>query len=164
MKKKIRLMLDMIDRYAMVLLSLLFTVMVVSIFLQVVMRYVFHSGNAWAEELARYSFAWLVMIGSAIAVRRGRHMRIDFLINLFPPVFKKTVEAVLNVLLALFLVVMTLYGIRLVLLTQRQLSTGLGIPMAYAYLAIPTGGVLMLVYLLETMFNDFCGNILRGDE
>ncbi len=158
--------LDMIEKYSLAVIIILFSVMVFSIFLQVVLRYVFNMGNSWAEELARYSFVWLVLLGAAVAVRRGRHMRIDFFINLFPLRVKRVIETMLNFSLALFLIVLTYYGVRLVLLAHRQLSTGLSLPMSYAYASIPVGGILMLIFLFEPLIADLKANrvVLKEDD
>lgn len=155
MPRKTKLILDTMEKFSKVLLSLLFSVMVFSIFLQVVMRYVFHTGNAWAEELAIFSFAWLVMIGSSVAIRGNRHMNIDFLMNYFPLTLKKITQMVLNLLLMVFMGLLIIKGTELVLLTHRQLSTGMGLPMSIPYLSIPVGAVLSLLYILEAMFRSF---------
>ena len=58
---------------------------VVLLFLGVVSRYVLHRPVVWSDELASIIFLWLAMLGAAIAVQRGRHMRLDYVAGRLPP-------------------------------------------------------------------------------
>ncbi|NSW92898.1 MAG: TRAP transporter small permease [Firmicutes bacterium] len=152
MINRVKRLLDWTEKISLALMALLFTVMVASIFLQVILRYLFSSANAWSEELARYTFVWLVLLGSAVAARRNKHMNIEFFIDKFPPYLKKIIQLLLYSLIIAFLFVLIRYGFNLAAMTQKQKSTGLRIPMSWAYLAIPVGSILMLVYALEDIF------------
>lgn len=59
-------------------------VMVIVIFYQVILRYVFNASNIWSEELARYLMCYSVLLGAAIAVRKYSHLQVDFVINMLP--------------------------------------------------------------------------------
>src|SRR5258706_14166678 len=41
----------------------------------IIARAVFHHPIIWSDELASILFLWLAMLGSALAVQRGSHMR-----------------------------------------------------------------------------------------
>ena len=43
----------------------------------VVWRYVLNTPLTWSDELASTLFLWMVMLGSAVALRRGEHMRLE---------------------------------------------------------------------------------------
>ena len=45
--------LDKLEKALLILMGILLAVMVLSIFYQVLLRYVFQSANVWSEELAR---------------------------------------------------------------------------------------------------------------
>ena len=48
-------------------------------------RYVFNAPLIWSDELATVLFVWLSVLGSAVALRRGEHMRLTaFVRNLSP--------------------------------------------------------------------------------
>src|ERR1700756_744157 len=53
---------------------------VVILFAGVVSRYVLHAPLIWSDELASILFLWLAMLGSAVAFRRGEHMRMAALV------------------------------------------------------------------------------------
>ena len=60
MKKILKWLDDNIELYICVFLMSFMTLLV---FVQVVMRYVFNNSLSWSEELARYTFIWLIYIG-----------------------------------------------------------------------------------------------------
>ena len=49
----------------------------------VISRYVFNAPLTWSDELASVLFLWLAMLGAVIALRRGEHMRMTALVNVF---------------------------------------------------------------------------------
>jgi len=149
---KIQSLLDRVEKGILFALSIIFFVMVASIFSQIVMRFIFHNANSWSEELTRYTFVWLTLLGASVAVRRGRHMKVDFFIDMIPKNIAKAFKILTNILILGFFLVVIKYGIDLVGITYKQLSAGLEIPMAYAYLAIPVGGIFMLIFTIESYF------------
>lgn len=52
---------------------------------QIVLREAFSTGFVWADELVKLMLLWLAMVGSIAASRDDRHIRIDALSHLFPP-------------------------------------------------------------------------------
>ena len=64
--------------------GLILAVMAGAVFLQVVLRYA-GRGIDGLDEVPRYLFVWLVMIGAAAAMQRGEHTVLDYFINLLGP-------------------------------------------------------------------------------
>ena len=54
------------------------------IFYQFFTRYVLNDSAAWTEEIARYLLICTVFVGVAAAVRRTRHIHVEFLYRLIP--------------------------------------------------------------------------------
>jgi C4-dicarboxylate transporter, DctQ subunit len=48
---------------------------------EILLRDLFNTSNLWSEEVARYLMIWSVYFGSAAAVARGAHLRIEMLID-----------------------------------------------------------------------------------
>ncbi|WP_018237020.1 TRAP transporter small permease [Ensifer sp. BR816] len=59
------------------LLALLLAAMVVMVFGNVVLRYLFNSGIVVSEELSRIFFVWITFIGAVVAMRDGSHLGMD---------------------------------------------------------------------------------------
>ena len=71
------------------LIAALLAVMVVLVFGNVVMRYVFNSGFSISEELSRWLFVWLTFLGAVVAVRSNQHLGTDMLVGRLGPAGKK---------------------------------------------------------------------------
>lgn len=82
-------LLDKYCRLLSALISLCLAGMVVMVFGNVVMRYVFNSGIAVSEELSRWLFLWLIFLGATIAVHQQVHMGTDMVVAKLPPVLQK---------------------------------------------------------------------------
>ena len=60
--------------------GIILAIMTASVFLQVIMRFLGRSPFDGIDELPRYLFVWLVMIGSAAAMYRGQHTVLDYFV------------------------------------------------------------------------------------
>ena len=80
---------------------------VVVLFCGVTARYVFRSPLIWSDELAAILFLWLAMFGAAVALQRGGHMRLSYLVDRLPPAGRAVAE-VLNVGVPLLFVALVL--------------------------------------------------------
>ena len=149
-----KIVLDKLEKIILGILAILFAVMVIAFFYQIVLRFLFESGNSWAEELTRYAFIWMSMLGSSVATRRSRNMDVDFVVKRLPKTIKIINSIITKGLIIAFLMVIIIYGFSLVSITFKQLSPGLRVPMAYMYAAIPVGGFLMLLFTIEIIIND----------
>ncbi|HCS11190.1 MAG TPA: TRAP transporter small permease [Clostridiales bacterium] len=146
--------LDNLEKFILVILALLFATMTIALFYQIIMRFVFQSANVWSEELTRFAFIWMSMLGVAVATRRSKNMDVDFIVNLMPKIMKLINSIFTKALIIGFLFVLIFYGIELVTITFKQLSPGMRLPMAYMYLSVPVGGILMLIFTIENIIND----------
>jgi TRAP-type C4-dicarboxylate transport system permease small subunit len=65
--------------------GLCLAVMVVMVFVNVVLRYLFGTGIAASEELARLAFVWLIFIGAVLALRERGHIGVDMMVRRLSP-------------------------------------------------------------------------------
>ncbi len=112
-------------------------------FAQVFTRYVMGDPLIWTEEVARYLFVWITLVGGAAAVRGHRHFGLDILRRLFPAMRVPLGAATMGVVAA-FLALLLYTGILETLTASRQTSPALQVGMHWAYLAIPVGAALAL--------------------
>ena len=61
---------------------LMFTLFIV-ILLQILFRYFFNMPLKWTEELARYVFVWVSMIGWTYGTRYDTHIQVNIFSNLY---------------------------------------------------------------------------------
>ncbi len=138
-----------------------FLVFVALTFGQVVLRYGFGRPLTWAEEVSRYLFVWVVFVGAGVAARYRGHIALDFLVNRFPPRPRHAVAMVMSVLsLAMLLLVFVWYGWTLTLVSMRQESPATGVPVGYATLAIPVGGLLTALNTVRAVREHRSGEVV----
>jgi TRAP-type transport system small permease protein len=132
--------------------GLILAVMAGAVFLQVVLRFLGRVGIDGLEEVPRFLFVWLVMIGAAAAMHRGEHTILDYFVNLLPPRGRALVLVLTNAVgIALFLYLIKLSFV-LVPNAQLQTSAGLELPLGYVFAAIPVGSVLIVLPMFRTLF------------
>lgn len=117
---------------------------------QVFARYVLEAPTFWSEELARFLMAWLTMLGSAVLIRSDGHIAVDYFVNRLPPAGKHAARFLCDLLTLATCGLLAYYGAQLVSLGGRTTSSGLGLQMAYPYLAIPLGAILIALIILLT--------------
>ena len=105
--------------------GLILAVMTAAVFLQVVLRFLGSASIDGLDEVPRFLFVWLVMIGAASAMQRGQHTVLDYFVNLLGPRGRALVLILANAVgIALFLYLIKL---SLVLVPNAQLQTSAGL-------------------------------------
>ena len=120
----------------------------------------------WSEEVARFLFLWVVMLGAALSVRTRRHFVIDvtggrrpegrlarFLFDILPDAFVLAFSALLIV-----------QGVGYTAVGTFRTGTNSGIDMAYVYAAIPTFAILSAIYAAENLARDLAEFLADRDD
>src|SRR5499427_697786 len=111
----------------------------------VISRFVFNHPLTWSDELASIMFLWLAMLGSAIAQRRGQHMRMTALVGRCSVRVRGLLEALGAAAPAVFLLLILGPAYNF---TEDQTfvhTPALGLNDAFRAAALPVGVVLMLL-------------------
>lgn len=144
-----------INEAAVIIVLALLSTFVVA---QVVCRYALGAPLTWSEELARYMQIWMVMLGSAVMMRKGGHLAIDLVTASLPERIKKATDFIVFVSIIVFFSIVCYQGIFLTINAGRQTSQALNMPMSYVYASLPVGGALIL---METVIR-FIGFLKGG--
>lgn len=151
--RKFNHVLNYLEEYVGVI-SLIFTSLLV--FVQVVLRYVFHYSFSWAEEVARYLIVWFVFIGSSIAVREKAHATMDAVVAYLPEMGKRIFSLLANLIAIGFCVVLIWSGSRMIsgVLEFGTVAPSTGMPLYIPYMAVPVGAGLMLIRFVQLFIQD----------
>ena len=111
--------------------------MSIIIFVQVVMRYVFHSSLTWSEEMARYLFVWPVYFSVAYTAKKEAHIRIDAAINIYPKKARPYVEILSEIIVLAFAIFIAVTSVTVFqkISASGQISPALHVPMQFVYAA-----------------------------
>ena len=138
--------LEGIRKLINIFIVILFGILIFVVFIQVIARYIFNSPFSWSEEIARYIQVWLIFLTSSICIRKGRHILLDYATHYFSSKIKKINEIIGNLIIMIYLFVMTIYGWKTVIaIFGRQTSPAMQIPLYLIYLALPLSGLLMIL-------------------
>ena len=128
-----------------IVIIILFAVLVAVVFYQVVARYIFNDPPSWTEELARYCQVWIILLTSSICIRKGSHLAVDYFSHSLSVGVKKNINIVMSSLIVLYILIVIIFGWKLMVVGQYQLSPALQIKMSFVYVIFPLSGVLMLL-------------------
>ena len=124
------------------------------ILVAIVSRYVIKVSVPWTEELARYLMVWTAFLGGSLGLRKGVHVGISFVVRKISPRVSRWVSLFSGLSLLFFFLVVIVEGCSFTMFVSRQLSPALRISMAWVYSALPTGGILFALYVIQFIVTD----------
>ena len=142
-----------LERWA---LLVFYSMLVITMAVEVLRREVFSYSSVWGEEIVRYAFIYLVWIGAASAVRERAHLRIDVIFE-FCSVRAKALLYLFGDLVMLVVACFALYWSwesLMVSLKYGSVSHGLRVPMVWFLSAVPIGFCLLLYRLQQSLRRD----------
>ena len=137
------------------LLTLLMGLLMIPIVLQIVSRFSPDIPHfIWTEEIARFCFIWVIMIGAMIAVRDGTHFNLD----IWKPSDDPRVLAIQRLWVhgAMMIVALTFvgFGVRFAQFGYAQSSELTGLNMLTVHIAWPLAGAVFALFLGEKIADD----------
>ena len=137
-------------------------ILVVPVTMQIVSRFTgLIPSYIWTEELSRFMFIWMVMLGAMVAVRERTHFDVD----VWPELSVRgaaRLRIFSNVFVLGFALVFVYWGVKFVQFGWRQESELAELPMPFIFLAWPVAGLTWMLFLGEAFMNDF--RILSSKE
>lgn len=147
-----------VDKIARIFVVILTAILVVDVLIGVANRFIFHLALSWTEEIARYLFIWIIMMGAGIVLRLRGHIGLTFILKRLKK-SKNWVILVTQIMMLFFLLTVIVYGIKLFIfiLQKGQVSPASGIPLWLLFLSIPLGSSIMVIHLLSQIESTFRG-------
>ncbi len=147
----------LIDLYHRVLTWLMVAtvaILIIPVTLQIVSRYTHLIPHyIWTEELSRFLFIWMVMLGAMIGIREGTHFEVDVW-----PELGRRANAALRIVSHLFVLVLALvfihWGIQFVRFGWYQESELAELPMPFIFVAWPLAGATWALFVGEALLDN----------
>jgi TRAP-type C4-dicarboxylate transport system permease small subunit len=147
----------LIDAYSRLLTWLMVAtvaVLIVPVSLQVFSRYTaLIPSYIWTEELSRFLFIWMVMLGAMIGIKEGTHFEVDVW-----PELGRRANAALKIVSHLFVLIFALvfvyWGVKFVQFGWYQESELAELPMPFIFLAWPLTGLTWLLFVGEIFYDN----------
>ncbi|MCM5569424.1 TRAP transporter small permease [Burkholderiaceae bacterium FT117] len=149
-------------RVLSVLLAFSVAILIVPVSLQIFSRYTpLIPSYIWTEEMARFLFVWLIMIGAMVAMREGTHFIVDVW-----PVLSPKADAALSMVsgaaVLLFALVFVYAGWEFTEFAFNRISELAELPLWMIHVAWPLLGVSWLAFHGERMVDAW--RVLTGRQ
>lgn len=150
--EKLSLLSEKAVYYTLVVMMI---VMTVTVIVQVFLRYVFSFSLSWSEEVARYLMIWVAFLGGSLALKKGLHIGVEVLLVRIGSRTRRWVSILSKMFVLIFLIYLTIGGIKITWAVRDQSSPALLFSMAYAYLSAPVGGFFMALQTIHSLIEDW---------
>lgn len=142
-----------------ILLVLLLGVMVVLVFGNVVLRYGFNSGITFSEEVSRFVFMWLTLIGALVAMHENAHLGMSSVVKALP-VPARRVARFASDLLMLGCCALLAHGTwKQVVIAMDDRAPVTGLPMGWVFSALLVCSVGIGAILLHSLWRQITGRM-----
>ena len=116
----------------------------------------------WTEEMARFLFVWVIMIGAMLGVREGSHFEVDVWPQHMAPKRRALLDLFVGVAILVFAMAFLWWGISFTVFAWNRFSELAELPLWMIHIAWPVAGGTWLVFQGERMTSAVA--VLRGRE
>lgn len=120
------------------------------VFMSAIFRTFKHPLN-WAQDAALVAFAWMIFIGSDLAIRNTRLIGINVIIKHLPKPIQKWLSIIFQVIIVAFLCILVRHGYTMVITGIQRTIPTLKISYAWVTASVPVGALLMIISQITRM-------------
>ena len=146
---------DRLNDIMAILAAAIIVFVMLAVAAEVTMRSFFDRTTTWVLEFSEYSLLFMTFLGAAWVLRRGRHVKMDVVLNLFGPKSRAFINFITSILCVIVCLVITWYS-ALVTWDYYQagyyFSTPLETPKFIILVIIPVGSFTFLIQFLITAY------------
>lgn len=155
--------LNKLVKYVEWIMIVMFGIMAVLVFGNVVLRYGFNSGIVFSEEVSRFMFMWLTLIGALIVMKDNGHLGMSSVVARLGERGQR-ISRFLADSMTLVCCLLLAHG------TYKQVVIGMddhapvtGIPMGYVQLCLLISSVGMVLVLAYSLWRQLTGRMPREE-
>ena len=137
-------------------------ILIIPVSLQIFSRYTaLIPSYIWTEEMARFLFVWMIMIGAMVGIRESTHFDVD----VWPQLGRRG-TALLKIISSLFILAFALvfvwWGWEFTRFAWNRTSELADLPLWLIHMAWPLAGLTWVLFQGEHLINAV--RVLRGEE
>lgn len=128
--------LNHVEEYVLFLMVLQ---MGISVFIQVIMRYLFQSAITWLDELVHIEVIFLTFFGASLCIKYGAHISVDAVKkSVQKEPYRSLIEVLNHLIMAVYVSVLVTFGMKLIsaMSTHTHYTPTLRIPKHYLYFVV----------------------------
>lgn len=123
----------------------LFAILIFACVAQVFFRFVLNNSLSWTEELARYCFIWMHMLGASLLIEFSGHATVTVILDLLHGAARKVFDIIVETVILFNGAVMLYSGYVLSYSSRNNLSTAMSLPMWVINSSVAVGGLLLIL-------------------
>ena len=108
----------------------------------------------WTFEVSVFCLIWAVLLGVARIEKRGGHIRVDFLVNMFPNAAKAWFEGItliVAIIISLLFISSGYVIVQETLMWDERTENSLFTPYWWLYAALPASFAVHLIFILDRL-------------
>jgi TRAP-type C4-dicarboxylate transport system permease small subunit len=146
-----RMLSDSIFRLEKILVNIILIIMLVSMVLGVLFRYVLNAPLTWSGEITIFALVWVTFIGGSMSIKKQQAVAVTLLTDKLTGNARKIVIVLGLFLSVVFTVILCCLSIKWILSPNIfvQKSDSIQVPMIYAYLSVPVGILFMAIHSIH---------------
>jgi C4-dicarboxylate transporter DctQ subunit len=149
---------DRIIDISVILAGILVIFLMLSVSLEVALRYFFGHPTSWVVEIAGYILLFIPFLVAAWVLKREGHVRMDLVLNRLSPMAQSVVNAITSFVSAIVCFILTWFGVKAtVYYIGYQTPTVLMMPKSLLIAIIFVGMFLLFVQLLRMTYGYLAG-------
>lgn len=142
-------MLERFCQLLRILIGLLMAALIVPVFMQVMARYTgIIPTYLWTEELAKFIFIWIVMLGSMVAVWEGTHFDVRVIPDAKSPFGRLLQQSLVLIMVIVFALLFARFGIDYAKFGSIQSSVMMQINLLWVYITVPLAGFVWAAFAM----------------
>ena len=145
------------------MLITMLALMAILVFGNVILRYVFNSGIVFSEEISRFLFMWINLIGALIVLREHGHLGVSSLVEKFGERGQRICRLIADILTFACCVLLIDGTWKQVIIGMDDNAPVTGIPMGYIQLSLLFAGIGMLGVLGCSLWRQMTGRMPREE-
>jgi len=149
------------------LAGLLMMFSLITVCIDVVMRYFFNRPTGWVLQFSEYILLYIPFLAAAFVLREESHIRIDIVLNRLTEKARSLINMVTSLLSCIVLAILTYYGTYITIdFYQRNVPTlkYLKIPEFLVIMVIPIGCFLFSIQFIRRAYRYYKASGTRNEE
>jgi len=145
------------------LLIALLAVMVVLVFGNVVLRYVFNSGIVFSEEVSRFVFMWLTLIGALVVMKDNAHLGMSSVVDRLGETGQRLCRFVSDSLTLACCLLLAHGTWKQVVIGMDNRSPVTDVPLGLVYLCLLISSAGMAALVAHSLWRQLAGRMTREE-
>ena len=147
----IRSLVKLSDFVISTLIIIVSVILLTTVSTSVFFRYIVRKPLLWVNEIATYTLIWWVFIGTAFAVRKNKHISVEFFKSRLSARFVTWLNIVIYLIITLYCLILSYYSINLLPRVYKQVASFTRISLTWFYIIIPICSIIMIIYLIDSI-------------